>query len=261
MVSVPELIEKLYRVVDVMCGEIRTSRDYGIGFQLCHSEIHLLDAVGAHEGENAGELAKKLGVSGAAVSQVAKRLIGKGLVQAYRGAKNQREMFFHLTDSGRMASAGHGKHHEKFYADILDYCDRVTEWDIAAVSNFLDAVVCSMADNGEELGKLPRFSSQKLNFYSTILKLLKCRRRGGEKYRMITLGSLKDGMTAKVVSIDGDGRFLSRIAAMGIVPGSSVEMISNREKYPLLVFERGTVVAINRPEGEKINVEIVGGDR
>ncbi|MDR2737727.1 MAG: ferrous iron transport protein A [Puniceicoccales bacterium] len=72
---------------------------------------------------------------------------------------------------------------------------------------------------------------------------------------MVTLGELPCGSKAKVVSVDGGRRFLSRVAAMGIVPGSIVEMVSNQKRYPFLIFGRGTMVAINRSEGEKIKVE------
>jgi ferrous iron transport protein A len=76
-----------------------------------------------------------------------------------------------------------------------------------------------------------------------------------------TLSELKNGATAEVISIGGDGRFLSRIASIGIVPGTTIEMVSNQKKYPFLIFGRGSLVAINREEGEKINVKTIEGDR
>ncbi|MFP3043625.1 ferrous iron transport protein A [Treponema primitia] len=76
---------------------------------------------------------------------------------------------------------------------------------------------------------------------------------------MIALSEMKNGMTGKIVSINGDGRFLNRISAIGIVPGSTIEMVSNQKKYPFLVFGKDTMIAINRREGDRIKAEITGG--
>jgi ferrous iron transport protein A len=78
---------------------------------------------------------------------------------------------------------------------------------------------------------------------------------------MIALGELETGMIARVVSVDGGGRFLGRIAAMGIVPGSIVEMVLQQKKHPLLVFVRDSIIAINRSDCEKIGVEMIGKNR
>ncbi|MDR3144405.1 MAG: ferrous iron transport protein A [Puniceicoccales bacterium] len=74
---------------------------------------------------------------------------------------------------------------------------------------------------------------------------------------MITLDKLKDGMAAKIISVDGSGKFLSRMAAMGIVPGSVIEMVLSQKKYPFLIFVRDSIIAINCSDVEKINVEMV----
>ncbi|MFP3043624.1 MarR family transcriptional regulator [Treponema primitia] len=139
-----ELIEKVYKAVNVMSGEIKTAWDYGVGFPLYHSEVHLLEAINLHRGANAGELARRLGISNAAVSQVAKKLVKKALAETYRAEDNQKEVFFRLTDLGKKACAGHKKHHTKMYAGFIDDYKTFTKKDLEAISKFLDSMIESM---------------------------------------------------------------------------------------------------------------------
>ncbi|MDR2737726.1 MAG: MarR family transcriptional regulator [Puniceicoccales bacterium] len=176
MTGAAELIEKLYKAVNVVCGEMKAPWDYGIGIPLYHSEIHLLDAVISHKKANAGELAKLLGISNAAVSQVAKKLVDKGLIEAYQIADNQKEVFFKPTNLGQKASAGHKRHHKKIYADFFTYYERLMEEDIAVIEGFLDAVIRSVPSDGEKLMKDPGLYHRKSTLSSIMFKVLKyCR--------------------------------------------------------------------------------------
>ncbi|WP_027398995.1 FeoA family protein [Anaerovorax odorimutans] len=74
---------------------------------------------------------------------------------------------------------------------------------------------------------------------------------------MKKLSSANKGEKGKITSIKGDSRFLSRITSIGLTVGSNVEIIQNQKKYPVLVFGRDTMIAINRSECEKIMLEVV----
>jgi DNA-binding MarR family transcriptional regulator len=138
--NLTELIEKVYKAMNIVSGEMKTAWDYGIGFPLYHSEVHLLEAVKLREGANAGEMARFLGISNAAVSQVAKKLTKKALIETYRAADNQKEVFFRLTALGKKACAGHQKHHGKIYANFLDYYTKLNKKEIEVIMRFLDEV-------------------------------------------------------------------------------------------------------------------------
>ena len=73
--------------------------------------------------------------------------------------------------------------------------------------------------------------------------------------RMKKLSELKKDQNGKVVSIDGDSRFVSRITSIGLTPGCEVTIIKNEKRRPLLVFARDTMIALNGKECEKIMVE------
>lgn len=72
---------------------------------------------------------------------------------------------------------------------------------------------------------------------------------------MINLTELKDGKKASIVKIDGERRYLSRITSIGLNSGTSLEMLHNNKKQPLLIFSRDTMIALNREEAKQILVE------
>lgn len=71
------------------------------------------------------------------------------------------------------------------------------------------------------------------------------------------LPELKDGVKAKITSIDGDRRYISRITSIGLSVGCTVEMIQNTKKRPILVYGRDSMIALNREESKHIIVEAI----
>jgi DNA-binding MarR family transcriptional regulator len=136
-----ELAEKLYKTVNVLNREMKTARDYGIGFKLCHSEVTLLDIIKAHQNATASDLSRILGVTTGAVWQVSKKLQDKGLIESYQIEDNKKEVYFRLTELGKKAGRGHRKHHEGINAGLFDYFSRLTERDLKKIHEFLDSVI------------------------------------------------------------------------------------------------------------------------
>jgi DNA-binding MarR family transcriptional regulator len=134
------IMGKVYKAMNIISGEMKTAWDYGIGFPLYHSEVHLLEAIRLREGANAGEIARFLGISNAAVSQVAKKLTKKALIETYRATDNQKEIFFRLTALGEKARNGHQKHHKKIHARFLVYYKRLDKKEIEVIVRFLDEI-------------------------------------------------------------------------------------------------------------------------
>ncbi len=75
---------------------------------------------------------------------------------------------------------------------------------------------------------------------------------------MTNLSMIKSGEKGRIVSINGDPRFLSRITSIGITKDSVVEVLQNQKKHPILIYGRDTMIAINRKECSKIMVEVIG---
>jgi Fe2+ transport system protein FeoA len=68
----------------------------------------------------------------------------------------------------------------------------------------------------------------------------------------IGLDELPTGGEAEVESLSGAGAIMSRLAALGFVPGSRVSMVQNRGRGPLIVSVIHTRVALGRSEAGSI---------
>lgn len=138
------LVEKMCKIGNILNQEMKTAWDYGIGFPLYHSEVQLLDVINNHEGANASELAKILGVTCGAVGQVIKKLMSKALIESYQLPDNKKEIYFRLTELGRRASVGHRKHHETLNAGVLNYLDQLEDADLQRISKIFDVIIDEM---------------------------------------------------------------------------------------------------------------------
>lgn len=69
------------------------------------------------------------------------------------------------------------------------------------------------------------------------------------------LSELKTGGTGTVTHVAGDARFVSRVTSIGITEGCPIEVVQNVKKRPILLFERDTLMAIDRKDCDLIDVE------
>lgn len=74
--------------------------------------------------------------------------------------------------------------------------------------------------------------------------------------QMKKLSELNGGSCGTIAAITGGSHFQSRITSIGLTIGSRIEVIQNQKKQPVLLYNRDTMVAINKNESEKIMVEV-----
>ncbi len=66
------------------------------------------------------------------------------------------------------------------------------------------------------------------------------------------------GVNAKAVIRairDSDIHLLNRLNSIGLTPGTKLQVIKNDRKMPMLIFARETLLALNRRDAERIEVE------
>jgi DNA-binding MarR family transcriptional regulator len=134
------LIEKVYRMINLVIREMETPWFYGVDFPLHHAEVHLLETIKANEGANVSELARHLGMTSGAISQVTKKLLDKGLIEAYRKPGNRKEVFSRLTALGEQVREGHQKHHENMVSAVHEFITRLNRKETQIVFDLLDVV-------------------------------------------------------------------------------------------------------------------------
>ncbi|HHW94622.1 MAG TPA: ferrous iron transport protein A [Mogibacterium sp.] len=74
---------------------------------------------------------------------------------------------------------------------------------------------------------------------------------------MQNLNEVKVGQKAVITDVKGDSRFLSRVTSIGLSLGCEIDMLYNEKKFPLLLYGRDTVIALNREESQNIFVEVI----
>jgi ferrous iron transport protein A len=70
-----------------------------------------------------------------------------------------------------------------------------------------------------------------------------------------SLNNSRIGERVRIADIRGDTRFIGRITAIGLTIGCEVEIIENQKCLPMLIYERDTMVAVNRNDSEQVMVE------
>jgi ferrous iron transport protein A len=73
----------------------------------------------------------------------------------------------------------------------------------------------------------------------------------------LTLESVRNGRTVRIVRVTGGRRLVHRLATLGLVPGSVVTVVRNRG--PAIVSVRGTRMVVGRGAAEAIEWEEVDG--
>lgn len=71
------------------------------------------------------------------------------------------------------------------------------------------------------------------------------------------LTEMKPDQNGVIRRIGGDAHFLNRITAIGVTEGTEFQTVRNDKKMPVLVYLRETLIAINRADAERIEVESV----
>lgn len=62
-------------------------------------------------------------------------------------------------------------------------------------------------------------------------------------------------MQGRIKSVSGDDHFMNRITSIGLTEGTPFQTVRNDKKMPLLIYLRETLIALNRADAERIEVE------
>lgn len=81
-----------------------------------------------------------------------------------------------------------------------------------------------------------------------------CKYKGGNKMK---LSELKADTFARIRSLGTDKRFVSRITSIGMTEGAQFQVVKNDKKMPVLIYVRETLLALNKNDCEKIEVEVI----
>lgn len=125
-------------------------RSFGTDQLLHHAEIHFIDAIGPEDGLNGTQAAQKLGITNGAVTQIANKLVTKGLLTKYRKEENRKEVFLKLTDQGIVAFENHRAFHKILEDRMIAYLDSLDSDQRRVIANFMTIIETNLPDLNQE---------------------------------------------------------------------------------------------------------------
>lgn len=119
----------------------RSPKTFGEAGKLTPSEIHLIDAIGCDNTVLMGELAKALGVTKGAVTQIVDRLERIDLLERIPHPTDLRSTYVSLTQKGGIAYQAHDKMRLDFYRQLQSQLD---DEEMAAFDNAIEKLISSL---------------------------------------------------------------------------------------------------------------------
>ncbi|MDL2236797.1 hypothetical protein LJC56_03060 [Christensenellaceae bacterium OttesenSCG-928-K19] len=116
-----------------------------------HTELHVLQAAANLPSPNVTSIAKEIGITRGAASKIGKRLLLSGDLKEYRMSQNKKELYFSLTEKGRVVNAEHESGHTACRAKDLALFDSMTEDEKQTIAAFLARM------NGHIDGKIKEY--------------------------------------------------------------------------------------------------------
>jgi DNA-binding MarR family transcriptional regulator len=136
-----EIIEKMIRLLNKINQANKLPCDYGTGNVLYQSEVHIIEAINNHKNVNASELANILGITNGAITQVTSKLIKKGLIEQYQMLNNKKEVFYQLTNLGKIVNTELSNNRKEKYRNIAQYLNGLNPDNIKIISTFIDKMI------------------------------------------------------------------------------------------------------------------------
>lgn len=102
-----------------------------------YSETHCIDFIGRLELPNVTKVAEHMGMTRGAISKMTKKLLAKGLIEKYTLETNKKEIYFRLTDEGKLLFEEHEKRHKRWEKRDMEFLSRYSSKEVDAVCKFM----------------------------------------------------------------------------------------------------------------------------
>jgi DNA-binding MarR family transcriptional regulator len=102
------------------------------------SEVHCIEYIGKNVDSNVTKLADSLYMTRGAITKITKKLINKELIESYQKPDNKKEIYFRLTEKGKVIDHIHEDLHKKFRERDQAVFDQITEEQFDSMLNFVN---------------------------------------------------------------------------------------------------------------------------
>ena len=101
------------------------------------SEVHCIEYIGKNADSNVTKLAGAFYMTNGAISKLTKKLIEKGIIESYQKSDNRKEIYFRLTEQGKVIYKIHETLHKEFQERDQSVFSRITEEEFDSMLNFV----------------------------------------------------------------------------------------------------------------------------
>lgn len=102
------------------------------------SEVHCIEYIERNVDSNVTKLAESLYMTSGAISKITKKLIKKGIIESYQKPDNKKEIYFRLTEQGKVIYKIHEELHKEFQERDKAVFEQVTEEQFDSMISFLE---------------------------------------------------------------------------------------------------------------------------
>lgn len=102
------------------------------------SEVHCIDYIGKNADSNVTKLAESFYMTRGGISKITKKLIKKGIIESYQKPDNQKEIYFRLTEQGKVIYKVHEELHKEFQERDKAVFEQVTEEEFDIMLSFAE---------------------------------------------------------------------------------------------------------------------------
>ncbi|MGN7355726.1 MarR family transcriptional regulator [Paenibacillus sp. SAF-054] len=102
------------------------------------SEVHCIEYIEKNADSNVTKLAESFYMTRGAISKLTKKLIEKGLIESYQKSDNKKEIYFKLTEKGKVVYQIHEDLHKQFQERDKAVFEQVTEEQLDSMLSFMD---------------------------------------------------------------------------------------------------------------------------
>ena len=102
------------------------------------SEVHCIEYIEKNVDSNVTKLAESFFMTRGAISKLTKKLIEKGLIESYQKSDNRKEIYFRLTEQGKVIYKIHENLHKEFQERDKAVFEQVTEEQFDSMLSFVE---------------------------------------------------------------------------------------------------------------------------
>ena len=102
------------------------------------SEVHCIEYIEKNVDSNVTKLAESFFMTRGAISKLTKKLIEKGLIESYQNSDNKKEIYFRLTEQGKVIYKIHENLHKEFQERDKAVFAQITEEQFDSMLSFVE---------------------------------------------------------------------------------------------------------------------------